>query len=51
MVIKPGIPAPLLNPLMQQLAIRLGRFKTAAKSLVIPLGEGAIEKGNFQSRR
>jgi hypothetical protein len=37
-------PFPHLNPLMALLAIRLGRQKTAAKSMVIPqAGEEANE--------
>ena len=36
---------PLPNPLVEQLAMRLGRTKTATKSLVIPhAGEGANVK-------
>ena len=39
-----GMPFPSPSaPLMIQLAIRLGRQKTAAKSLVIPKGEGRLE--------
>jgi len=38
---------PLLNPLMERLAIRLSRQKTTAKSLVIPqAGEEANEKSH-----
>ena len=43
---------PLPNPLVEQLAMRLGRQKTATKSLVIPLaGERAIVKRGKQAIR
>jgi len=44
--------APLLNPLMEQLAIRLTHQKTMGKSLVIPqAGEEANEESNLQFQR
>jgi len=42
LLLRRGGRLPLPNPLMELLAIRLGRQQTPAKSLVIPLaGEGA----------
>ena len=51
MTVPPPQPSPAiphLNPLMEQLAIRLAHQKTMSKPLVIPLaGEEANEKGHL----
>jgi hypothetical protein len=40
MIVTTAVSVPSSRPLMELLAIRLGRQKTPAKSMVIPEGEG-----------